>query len=276
MLNKQDINFEELLKNIYDDKLQIEKDKLEISEKLKDISNLKIILEKDKLHFEDKKDSIITNAKIEARNILLRAKDEANSIIKQMKNISSNNELNNLRNTLNNNIKEISISNKNINNNHIENLIDIKQIKPNVEVFVTTLNQNGTILSNVSKSNEVLVQVGNIKTTVNIKSLQKAKKTKDTNKFNTISYSNISKSRTISPEINVIGKNVEEAIFIIDKFLDDSSLAKLNSVRIIHGKGTGKLRNGIHTFLKNNIHVKSYRLGTFGEGEMGVTVVELK
>ena len=70
--------------------------------------------------------------------------------------------------------------------------------------------------------------------------------------------------------------NIEEATFVIDKFLDDSSLAKLNTVRIVHGKGTGKLRDGIHKFLKKNPNVKSFRMGTFGEGEMGVTVVELK
>ena len=76
--------------------------------------------------------------------------------------------------------------------------------------------------------------------------------------------------------INVIGLNVDEAIFVIDKFLDDSYLAKLQTIRIVHGKGTGKLREGIHKFLKTNSHVRAFRIGTFGEGEMGVTVVELK
>ena len=90
------------------------------------------------------------------------------------------------------------------------------------------------------------------------------------------SFSKFSKSINVKPEINVIGMNVEDANFVIDKFLDDCSLAKLETVRIIHGKGTGKLKNGIHQFLKTNSHVKSFRLGTFGEGEMGVTVVELK
>ncbi len=83
----------------------------------------------------------------------------------------------------------------------------------------------------------------------------------------------ISKSKTVKSEINVIGLNVEEAVFVVDKFLDDCCLAKLQTVRIVHGKGTGKLKNGIHNFLKTNPHVKSYRMGTYGEGEMGVTVV---
>ena len=82
--------------------------------------------------------------------------------------------------------------------------------------------------------------------------------------------------KDVSTEINVIGQNVEEACFAIDKYLDNCYLAKLSTCRIVHGKGTGKLREGIHSFLKTHPHVKSYRLGTFGEGEMGVTVVELK
>lgn len=84
------------------------------------------------------------------------------------------------------------------------------------------------------------------------------------------------KTRTVSPEINVIGYNVEEAIFAVDKYLDDCVLSKLSPIRIVHGKGTGTLKKAIHAFLKMHPHVKSFRLGTFGEGEMGVTIVELK
>ena len=92
----------------------------------------------------------------------------------------------------------------------------------------------------------------------------------------TFSKENNFKAQNISSEINVIGMNVEEATFVIDKYLDDCAIAKLSPVRIVHGKGTGKLRDGIHQYLKKNPHVQSFRLGTFGEGEMGVTVVELK
>ena len=86
----------------------------------------------------------------------------------------------------------------------------------------------------------------------------------------------INKSKNISLELNVIGLTVEEATILIDKYLDDAHLAKLETVRIVHGKGTGKLRAGIHLYLKTHPHVKSFRIGTYGEGEMGATVVTIK
>lgn len=274
-LSKKDVDFEVLLKNIYDNKLKIESEKLEISKELENISNLKKSLERDNSKLLNEELEIINNAKIKARNILLDAKEEASSIISKMNNYAnSNSELNNLRNQLNKDIKNISITSVDEKKISLKNSLDIKDIKPHTEVFITTLGQNGIILSNISKSNEVQVQIGSMKMNINIKYLEKVK---DSNKKNssTVSYNSVSKTRTAKPEINVIGLNVDEAIFVIDKFLDDSYLAKLQTVRIVHGKGTGKLREGIHKFLKSSSHVKSFRIGTFGEGEMGVTVVEL-
>ena len=275
-LNKKDVDFEELLKNIYDNKSKIENEKLEISKELENISNLKKSLERDNSKLLEQEQEIINNAKIEARNILLDAKEEATSIISKMSNSAkSNSELNNLRNQLNKDIKKISLTSTNEQENITKNSLDIEDIKPGTEVFVTTLSQNGIILSNISKSSEVQVQIGSIKMNINIKYLEKVKES--TKKHSsTVSYNSVSKARTATTEINVIGLNVDEAIFIIDKFLDDSYLAKLKTVRIVHGKGTGKLREGIHKFLKTNSHVQSFRIGTFGEGEMGVTVVTLK
>ena len=94
--------------------------------------------------------------------------------------------------------------------------------------------------------------------------------------LNIINGNSFNKSKNISAEINVIGQTVDEAIFVVDKYLDDCYLAGLQTARIVHGKGTGKLRKGIHEFLRTHPHVASFRLGTYGEGEMGVTVVELK
>lgn len=274
-LTKKDVDFEELLKNIYDNKSQIENEKIEISKELEKVSNLRKSLERDNSKLLEQEQEIINNAKLKARTILLDAKEEANEIISKMNNYSnSNSELNNLRNRLNKTIKDISISVPN-NETSSRNSLAINDAKPNTEVFVTTLGQNGAIVSNISKSNEVQVQIGSMKMSINIKNLEKIKTSNNKNN-STVSYHSVSKTRTAKSELNIIGLNVEEAIFVVDKFLDDSYLAKLETVRIVHGKGTGKLREGIHKFLKTNSHVKSFRLGTYGEGEMGVTVVELK
>ena len=275
-LNKKDVDFEELLKNIYDNKSAIENEKIEISKKLEDVSKLKKSLERDNSKLLEQEQEIINNAKIKARNILLDAKEEASSIISKMNNFAnSNSELNNLRNQLNTDIKKISITSNDEKKISSKNLLDVKDIKPNTEVFVSSLGQNGIIVSNISKSNEVQVQIGSIKMSINIKYLEKVKNSnKKAN--STVSYNSVSKTRTAKSEINVIGFNIDEAIPVVDKFLDDCYLAKLQTVRIVHGKGTGKLREGIHKFLKTNSHVKSFRVGTFGEGEIGVTVVELK
>lgn len=316
-MSNQDINIEELLKSIYDDKSEIEREKEEISKELNQVSLLRKKLEVDYSDLEKKKRDLIDNAKIKARNILLDAKENANEIIKQMNEISNNSfnnvignssatkELNNLRNELNNKIKNVSGnvgSSENLEKLDKSNILSPNEIKPNMEVFVTTLNQNATVISRVSKSNTVQIQIGMMKTNVDIKYLQKPEnigkstsvgklnnnsnssknnssnngsKNNSSNSIYGTSKTKINKTKTAKTEINVIGLNVEEAIFVVDKFLDDSALAGLQSVRIIHGKGTGKLKNGIHKFLKSNPHVKYFRLGTFGEGEMGVTVVEL-
>ena len=273
MLNSDDVSIEELLKNIYDNKTKIEAEKQETEKYLEEIKSLKASLIQDNSNLEKQKIDLINNAKIEARKILLNAKDEANEIIKNLNNSSDIKTQNNLRNKLNNDINSISL--QNYETNSTSNALDISQIKQNETVFVTTLKQNGIVLSNISKSNEVIVQVGSIKMNIPIKYLEKAHK-ETTTKKDTKNYTSISKTRNAKTEINVIGYTVEEATFVVDKFLDDCALAKIKTARIVHGKGTGKLKNGIHQFLKNHPHVASYRMGTYGEGEMGVTVVEVK
>lgn len=273
MLNSDDVSIEELLKNIYDNKAKIEAEKQETEKYLEKIKTLKASLIQDNSNLEKQKIDLINNAKIEARKILLNAKDEANEIIKNLNNSSDIKTQNNLRNKLNNDINSISL--QNYETKSTSNSLDISQIKQNETVFVTTLKQNGIVLSNISKSNEVIVQVGSIKMNIPIKYLEKAHK-ETTTKKDTKNYTSISKTRNAKTEINVIGYTVEEATFVVDKFLDDCALAKIKTARIVHGKGTGKLKNGIHQFLKNHPHVASYRMGTYGEGEMGVTVVEVK
>ena len=187
-------------------------------------------------------------------------------------------DLNNLRNKLNSSIKDLSTSTI-LENNSNKQAIKDEDIKIGATFLVNSFNQEGIILSN-PKNNKVQVQIGSTKIFVETNNLsylskQKIKNSGSGNKVNTSSISNI-KSKNATTKINVIGLNVDEATFIIDKFLDDAYLSKLQKVEIVHGKGTGALRQGIHTFLKTHPHVKSFRLGTFGEGETGVTIVEIK
>ena len=279
-LHQDEIDFEELMKQLYDDKRKIELEKQEIETNLKEVKNLKEKLKQNHTELLEAEQEKIQKAKIEARNIILEAKEEANEIIKKMKQIEkeagsdANKKLNNLRNKLNENIKE---QNQKLYTKNTNNTIKKEQVKPGISVYVENFGQHGTVISNVSKDEQVLVQIGSIKINVPIQNLIILKNEKP-KKQNNISqnYTKINKTKNAKTEINVIGLNVEEARFVVEKFLDDSLLANLQTVRIVHGKGTGKLREGIHQMLKKDPHVKSYRMGAFGEGEMGVTVVELK
>lgn len=252
--NQMDI--ENLLKNIYDNKSTIEKEKLQISQELERISTLRKSLEKENKDLKQQEQDILQHAKIEARNILIQAKEDANDMIKEMSSSTNRKNLENARNTLNTKIKEISFPpmiNNNLPFTDSKNVLEAKDIKPNMEVFVTSLGQNGIVLSHVSKSNEVQVQVGNLKMNVSIAFLtlpNKINKNTSSSAVNNTSVSSISKTRMIKSEINVIGLHVEESIFVIDKFLDDASLSKLQTVRIVHGKGTGKLRNRYSSIFK--------------------------
>ncbi len=274
LLTKDHINIEELLKSIYDNKLQIEREKDLIDKNLNQIEVLRNSLETDLSTHKQKEKEIIEKAKEEARQILLNAKSEANDIIKELNELpestDSLKQANNIRNKLNSSLKDYAPKLQETTSSNLNS----EDIQIGMTVLVKTLNTKAIILSLPNKSNDVQLQIGNAKMTMNIKQLEKTKQ--DTIK-NIPQKKNINlKAKNISSEINVIGQNVEEAIFVIDKYLDDCSIAKISPVRIVHGKGTGKLRQGIHTFLKTHPHVKSYRLGTFGEGEMGVTIVEIK
>ena len=247
-LTKQDVDFETLLKKIYDDKSFIEKQKEEIEKNLNQIELLKKSLQRDNSSLKAKEKELIDNAKIKAREILENAKDEATSLIKEMKQIENTSgaisDLNTLRNKINLSIKQTSLNNSS--SAFSENPISKEEIKPGLTVFASNLGQNATVLSRINKNDEVQVQIGAIKTNINIKYLEKAKKEANALKAN--SNPRVSKSKTVSSEINVIGLTVDEAIPLVDKFLDDCFLAKLETARIVHGKGTGKLRQGIHAF----------------------------
>lgn len=285
LMNDEHIDVEELIKNIYDDKVEIEKEKDKIKQNSNQIELLRKNFDNKNTQLSTRENDIIEKAKMQAREILLNAKKEANSIISSLNELYNNadaqalKKANSIRNKLNEDIKNNNSSTTP--NNLSEPSTTLENVTIGMTVLVKTLNQNGTVLTLPNKSNEVQVQIGSMKMTVKTDKLVAIKNNtqKSNNKqksFSSRNFNNKLKSKTAVTEINIIGETVEEAIFVVDKFLDDSALANLSTVRIVHGKGTGKLRQGIHNFLKTNSHVKSFRLGTFGEGETGVTVVELK
>lgn len=270
-INEDTTSVEELLNNIYEDTRTIEQEKAKIEASSREIEQLKTSYHSniDKMRAEEQ--LIIENAKIQAREILLNAKDEANEIIRELEAKPDSKKSNLLRNKLNKHIDNLSISKK------VEktNTLDKSQIKIGLDVNIPSMKQTGTIISNLTKDDTVMVQIGIMKMSFKLSQLEIAK-----NKINTQPSLPRKKSNfkvsSISPEINVIGKNIEDACFVVDKYLDNAVLNGLQTVRIVHGKGTGTLKKGVQKFLKTHPHVKSYRLGTFGEGEDGVTVVELK
>lgn len=276
-LKDDKIPIEELLKSIYDNKLEIEKQKEETEKNLRQIELLRKSLEQKQDDVLEKRAQLLEDAKLEARDILLSAKEEATEIIHELNSSSDIKQANNLRNKLNDKLKAINSIHYTEQNNSFEALAE-SDVKDGLNVHIASLGSNGYIVGNkINKSNEVHVQVGNMKMNIKLsdlrKSLTNSVKVKESGKVTT---NKESKAKTVSPEINVIGQNVDEAIYVIDKYLDNCASANISPVRIVHGKGTGKLREGIHSFLKKNPHVKSFRIGTFGEGEMGVTVVEIK
>lgn len=239
LMKANDVSIEELMKSIYDNKVKIEKEKEEIKKNSNQIEALRKALENENTRLQEKQDKILNNAKSEARDIIQSAKDEANAVIKRLNTLNETSKDN--LSTANNLRNELNDSLKNLDANSEGDGINLQSLQALNEKFSL---KNSSLKG---KNSKVTFEKGNT-----------------------------FKSQNISSEINVIGLNVDEATFMIDKYLDDCSIAKLSPVRIVHGKGTGKLREGIHKFLKTNPHVKSFRLGTFGEGEMGVTVVELK
>lgn len=276
-LKEDKVSIEELLKNIYDNKLNVEKQVEETEKNLRQVEALRKSLEKKQDDVLEKRAKMLEDAKLEARNILLSAKEEATEIIHELSASVDLKQANNLRNKLNDKIRNINSVHYSGQDNSFE-AINENDIKDGLNVYISSLGTSGTILGNVvNKSNEVQVQVGSMKMNVKLSDLRKLSGNVSTSKSTgKVTTEKSSKTKVISPEINVIGQNVDEAIYVIDKYLDNCASANISPVRIVHGKGTGKLREGIHSFLKKHPHVKSFRIGTFGEGEMGVTVVEIK
>lgn len=271
-LTKQEsINIEDVLKEIYENKILIEEEKEKTEKNLKEIEELKRGLERDNTELELQAKKIIDEATYEARKILLNAKEKAETTIKKISEQEDKNQMNKIKNDLNEEIKELKIENITL-----KSETKLEEIKIGMKVYIGSINQEGTILKLPNKSNKVRVQIGMAKTDFYIEDIFIKNNNKKTEEKINTKIREINIKNNVPTEIKVIGLTVDEAIPIIDKYLDECSMTSMKTTRIVHGKGTGKLRHGIQEYLKTHSHVKSYRNGTFGEGEMGVTIVELK
>ncbi len=271
-INNDNIHIEDLLTSIYKDKKIIEEEKKEIEENYLKSKILKENLENELSSLNSSKKSYIDEAKSKAKEILLSAKEDANDLIKQIEKSNNTKSANEIRNTINKKIDKLNIKKEETKKISLK----LSDLTIGMEVFIPSISQTGTILS-ASKESNIQVQLPLGKMFFNINQLELSNNTSSTNNTKKdYSKNREFKPKAISSEINVIGQNVDEACFLIDKYLDNCYLSGLNNTRIVHGKGTGALRDGIHKFLKTHPHVKSFRIGTFGEGEMGVTIVELK
>ena len=282
-ISEHDESFEDLLSDLETSRRTIEKERSEIeSYKLK-ITQLKNQLEQKQNRLEEQKERILREANEKANAILRDAKEVADETIKNFRkfgkeNISSS-EMERERERLRQKISKTQ-SKSSLQTQKPSKVHKPSDFKLGESVKVLSMNLTGTVSSLPDARGNLFVQMGILRSQVNISDLEiieepmtiTAKQMRRTSS----GKMKMSKSMSISPEINLLGKTVDEAVAELDKYLDDAYLAHLSPVRIVHGKGTGALRKGIHNYLKRLKYVKSFRLGVFGEGDAGVTIVEFK
>ena len=275
-------SFEDVISNLEHSRLAIEKEQREIEAYKKEIKTLKeqLASKKDKLY--DSRDKILREANEQARAILQEAKEVADETIRSMTKAGHNTvgdlekQRQKVRDQINKKNEKLAV--KNVSQSPRKVLTE-KDIRIGDSIKVLSSGFTGTVSSLPDKKGNLFVQCGIIRSQVNIKDLQllqeEPQKQPILTRTNTGSIK-MSKSFGISPEINLLGNTVDEALAQLDKYLDDAYLAHLESVRIVHGKGTGALRNAVHQYLKRASFVKSFRLGEHGEGDAGVTIAEFK
>lgn len=281
LISKENIEFEDVLQSMERDRRKIEEDKAEAQRLRFEIESLKTGLASEKEKTKAMRDKILQKAREEAKVILRDAKDDADLIVGELRSISEDVEkdrskrIQEAQEMLREKINKVegSISKDILN---VKSKKPPKDLKVGESVEVLSLNQQGTVLSAPDEKGNVDVQVGIMKVNVNISTLRRAEsEEKSTSAFKAKTIIS-NKSKDIKSEIDLRGKNIEEAILDIDKYLDDSYIAGLNEVYIIHGKGTGALRDGIKSYLRGHKHARTFRVGKYGEGGDGVTVVEIK
>lgn len=283
LMSKENIEFEEVLKSIDRDRKIIESDKLEIENLKSTLKKLEKELELERKKMLEERENILIEAKQSALKILADANRQADDVVKEIREIffeldrEKQNKIREVKQDLSANISNIEQQINEV-TKKVQRNKSIKKVKIGQTVKVNNINQTGTVLTLPDEKGNLDVQVGIMKISVNISELSSTDEdTISEQKFQKkLNKKTLTKSKHIKKELDLRGYDIENAIMEIDKYLDDAYLAGLDEVYIIHGKGTGALREGVRSYLNRNKHVESIRYGEFNEGGDGVTVVKLK
>ena len=282
-LASEDVAFEDVISDLEKSRVTIEREKLELEEYKKEVEDLKNQLKAKNERLDERSDNILQKAREEASAILREAKETADDAIRKLNKANaagmSVTELEKQRQRIKDNINKVDKGRV------IKSQAPARQHKASDfhigdRVHVASLNLDGTVHTLPNQKGELNVTIGIMNYNVNMSDLtiieEASEMRKLKQKSSGIGKLKMSKTASISPEINLIGMTSDEAIMTLDKYLDDAFLSHISPVRIVHGKGSGILRNAVHNYLKRQKHVKSFRLGSFGEGDYGVTIVEFK
>ena len=280
-INAQDVSFEDMMAELQDSRVKLLNEQEEITRYKSEIRTLRGALQKKQDRIDERKEKILSDAAAQANAILQEAKDYADETMKNFHKFGK----------ASISVKDMEAERARLREKIKENDSRTAKAAPKPKkklkaaalhigdrVRVLSLNLEGTVSTLPNPKGDLFVQMGILRSQVNINDLEYIGEAENLQKGMTTGGGKLrmSKSAAVSTEINLIGMTVDEAIAHLDKYLDDAYLAHVPSVRIVHGKGTGALRTAVHQYLKRYKHVKSFRLGTFGEGDAGVTIAEFK
>ena len=280
-INAQDVSFEDMMAELQDSRVKLLNEQEEITRYKSEIRTLRDALQKKQDRIDERKEKILSDAAAQANAILQEAKDYADETMKNFHKFGK----------ASISVKDMEAERARLREKIKENDSRTAKAAPKPKkklkaaalhigdrVRVLSLNLEGTVSTLPNPKGDLFVQMGILRSQVNINDLEYIGEAENLQKGMTTGGGKLrmSKSAAVSTEINLIGMTVDEAIAHLDKYLDDAYLAHVPNVRIVHGKGTGALRTAVHQYLKRCKHVKSFRLGTFGEGDAGVTIAEFK
>ena len=276
-------SFEDVVAGLEDSRRQAEKELEEAIRNRTEAENYRKKLEQRQSKLDDSREQILARAREEAHQILREAKEYADETIRRYNKLGggvlSSREMEQERNRLREKMSDLEAEIVSERTKNSKKAPKPKQLKIGDSVRVLSMNLKGTVSTLPDANGNLFVQMGILRSQVNINDLEFLEESASVPTKSKVSGSGkikMSKSSSVETQINLLGKTVDEAITELDKYLDDAYLAHLPTVRIVHGKGTGTLRNAIHKYLKRQKHVDSFRIGSLGEGDTGVTIVTFK